>query len=480
MSQQSSGLDINDLGGSRFPRFTYETPPAYFTAIIEDIVINETGGSILKYAPNGANIGEALVRIIPQDKNVPLENLKTAFPLESNIQAYPLKGEQVVIFKTMGGLYYSRSIATTRKLSENSWFGLRRFFRNVNKALTKDARNLSNTGAGLGNTFSTVADADVTSNGVEFVSNPTVRHVRANEGDLIIQGRFGNVIRMGSSLFKSQGFPDANLLLTAGMWESPEEVSTAREGPYSLVFENLDADKSSIWMVANQEVPFTAATMLSAAAEDKRAHLRSAPIKTKMYDGAQIFLNSDRLILNSKTNEISLFSKQGINLNSIGAITLDSESSIWLRAVGDSSNIYINADNVLSLTGKKLSITTDEISYEVSGDYIIKGKRVFIGGYAVAGMQPLVLGTTLAGFLSNLVTNIATLNSVVTRLLSPASFLVTIPGPPPVVVPATPTPATSALLANLATVSANLGALLSGATNGVFNSKDNFTLEKNT
>lgn len=479
MSYQDYGLDINDLGGSRFPRFTYETPPAYFTAIVEDIVLNESGGTVLKYATNGSNIGQALIRIIPQDKNVPLEKLKKAFPLETNIQAYPLKGEQVMVFKTMGGLYYTRPLATTRKVTENSWFSLRRFFRNVNTALRQDARALSNAGAGVGSTFASVSDDDVATNGKEFILNPTVRLPRANEGDVILQGRYGNVIRMGSSLFKSQGFPDANILLTAGMWEDPSEVSTPRKGPYSLVYENLDMDKSSIWMVANQEVPFTPATMLSSA--EVKAHLLSSPRKTKKYDGAQIFLNSDRVILNSKINEISLFSKKEINLSSIGAITLDSESSIILRSLGTTSNVQITADNVLSLRAKKITIKADEnLSYEVPGDYIIQGKRIFIGGYAT-GMEPLVLGNKLAGYLTTLVTNVNLLNAVVSRLLQPASFLVTVPGAPPVVLAATPTPATAALATQLGSIATTMSALLAGAkpTTAVFNSKDNFTLERN-
>jgi hypothetical protein len=226
--------------------------------------------------------------------------------------------------------------------------------------------------------------------------------------------------------------------------------------------------------------------MLSSA--EVKAHLLSSPRKTSKYDGAQIFINSDRVILNSKVNEISLFSKKEINLSSIGAITLDAENSIFLTSLGATSNIQIKADNILSLRAKKITIKADEnLSYEVPGDYIIQGKRIFIGGYAT-GMEPLVLGNKLASYLTALVTNINSLNGVVARLLQPASFLVTLPGTPvvtpgtpPVPLAAVPTPATAALAGQLTSIATTLSALLAGAkpTTAVFNSKDNFTLERN-
>lgn len=480
MSINSIGFDINQPLASKYPRTAYETPPPYFTGIVEDIILNETGGKYLKYQTDGSNIGLILVRVLPMDRNVPIEKLRKAFPLESNIQSYPLKGEQVLLFKAMGALYYTRPVATTRKVTENLWSSVRQQFRKKNTELEKDARGLSTTGAAVGAEFQTISDDDLTA-GNEFVRNPTVRSVRANEGDIILQGRYGNVIRMGSTLVSNPTqFPDANMLLSVGLAENPSQVSTTRAGDYSLVYENLDTNKSSIWMVANQEIKFTAATQRSI--KTPQAHLLTSPTKVATYDGAQIIINSDRVLLNSKQNEISLFSNKEINLCALGAVSVNTENDIFLRSF---SNTKVVADISISLDAPDITISAKNLSYEVSGDYIIKGNRVFIGRYATTGQEPLVLGNKLAAFLFNLTTQVNLLTTVVTQLAAPGVYTAVIPptgATPPIPLPVTPTPAVSAILAQASAISTQLIDLSSGTipTQAIFNSVDNFTFETNT
>lgn len=442
------GFDINNQGESAFARGSVEVAPAYFNGIVEDIIINEKKGEILPYKQDGSNIGEALVRIVPEDWGTPKAELKSAFPLEMNIQEFPLVGEQVIVFKAFGALFYTRKLNSKRKLTENTSNVLFNTFKST-PTETDATRELSISGVPQNST------AETPTFNKTFSVNPNTRPLRANEGDLIISGRFGNFIRMGSSLFKdpTTAVPQPNILLTAGAWPTPRQLSTNQITPYSLAYENINNDKSSIWMISDQVVPFVAATAKSVS--PKKAHRISAEIPVPEYNGAQIFINSDRVILNSKLNEISLFSNREINLSAIKSITLDSESSLLSTVNKD---ISFKADGNITLTGRRISlISTDDLSYKTSGNYTITGKKIFIGRYADT-THPMVSGATLSLWLQ----------ALVTALLTPGSVL-TSTGP------ANLSPSVVSLLTTLKT---QLGTTTTPQA-AVFNSKDNFTAVEN-
>ncbi len=116
--QSQFGFDINNPGAGG-TRGSVEIPSSYFDAVVEDIIINENRGEILVYKPDGSNLGQALVRVLPDDWGLEKHQLKAAFPLDMNIQEFPLVGEQVIVFKAFGTLFYTRKLSTKRKLTEN-------------------------------------------------------------------------------------------------------------------------------------------------------------------------------------------------------------------------------------------------------------------------------------------------------------------------------------------------------------------------
>lgn len=453
------GFDINNQGASGGSSSAIETPSAYFDGIVEDIIINETSGEILTYMQDGSNIGEALVRILPDDWGKPMESLKSAYPLEMNIQEFPLVGERVILFIAFNTLFYTRKLNTKRKLTENITASTSDAFgpSDSNSQDTRDIRQLAIQGIPV-NLSETINSTRIS----EFKSNPNTRPLRANEGDMILSGRFGNFIRMGSSLFVNPNdpLPQPNIILTAGAWDTPKQLSTgASVTPYSLAYENINNDKSSLWMIANQKVKFAASTALGD--RENKAHLLSSENRTIDYIGAQIFINSDRVILNSKKHEISLFSNTEINLSSLNSITLDTERNAYIRAFG---NVNIKADDTISLDAKQISITSlQDLAFKTTGNYTIVGKNVFIGKHGDL-TEPLVLGASLAGFLQRLITIIsANINLGIVVTPTPAGGTVTFPS-----------------------LVASLGALSTSALGGpipqlaVFNSRNNFTSETNS
>ena len=448
------GFDINNPGASTGARGSVEIPSAYFDGIIEDIIVNENNGEILKYKNDGSNIGEALVRILPDDWGLEKRKLKPAYPLDMNMQEFPLVGEQVLILKAFGTMFYTPKLSTKRKLTENISNVLPGMFgpSNSNAVQNQDVRELSKQGISPDQSITT---GNITTG--NFKRNFNVRPLRSNIGDKIISGRYGNFIRMGSSLFidPTKELPEPNILLTAGAWTTPKQISTGNKiTPYSLAYENINNDKSSIWMVANQKIPFVGATALSE--KKKKCHVLSSEDRTINYDGAQIFINSDRVILNSKLNEIALFSNNEINLSSLKCITLDTEQTVHIRAF---RNINIKADDTVTIEGKQIAIiSSEDLAYKTSGNYTITGKNIFIGRHGDTS-EPMVLGSSLAGWLLKLLT-----------LITTPGFILTVTGP--------------------ATINPAFGLQLTALLNGLgpggitslasFNSRNNFTSETNS
>lgn len=474
----SFGHDVNNPAASG-TRGSINIPDAYFTAIVEDIIINNKNGKVLKYNADGSNLGQAKVRFIPADQNTPITELNDAYPLDVNIQGFPLRGEQVLVFKASGTLFYMR-LAVKRKLTENRTSTSQRKFSEL-KVNDSSARQLS-AATGVPSNYTSPVESEIDTD--RFIINSNARPVRSYVGDILLQGRYGNIIRMGSSTFKNPNvvLPKPNILLTAGSWSTPASLSTEEITPYSLTEENINNDKCSIWMVSDQDIPFLPATV------DSVSHLLSSTTKTVDYIGAQIFISSDRVILNSKKNEISLFSKNEINLSSQGAITLDTETDIFLRSF---SAINIHSNGSLYLKGKSIEMeASDNLTYRTDGDYGISGTRIFIGKYGDT-TQPMVLGTNLANFISTLLQNVTRLSGAVSSLAagietlsSTGAYNSASPGSPIV-----PTGATSvqgvaqSVKQNIQnTVNPELQALASGVTSptgAIFNSADNFVSKTN-
>ena len=391
MSTKAYNVDITQLGTSQAPRFSFSTDAPYKDGLIEDIILNESHPEYSK--DFGTNIGMARIRLIPDDRGVPKEQLNWMMPLDTTIREYPLKNELVLVFYSLGRMFYTRRINATNKITESSWPGLSGKFSPPQPSGNK-AEDIRLAAQG-GPAYKPWANTQSDTLGYEFVENPTSRMVRPNEGDTIIQGRFGNVVRFGSSLFSNPitRNPQPNLLITVGMSVS-KSLSTNNPSPYSLVYEDINKDSSCIWMVTDEKIILEPATI------DSKAHLRTSETSdSTKYTGSQVIINSNRVLLNSKLNEISLFSKKEINLSAVEHITIDAGKKVMVSAEQD---IELTTPTDIVLNARSVVINSpNDIVQGTSGNYVISGKKIFIG---TAGdeSQPMVLGGALAKWLQDL------------------------------------------------------------------------------
>lgn len=141
-------------------------------------------------------------------------------------------------------------------------------------------------------------------------------------GDHILEGRWGNSIRLGSTLKNS-----SNKWSSVG--ENGDPIIIIRNGqPQDLtqdswipISEDVNKDQSSAYFTQGQKIP------LETSSETYNSY-RQAPTKVSEYTANQILFNSGRIVLNSKTDSILLSSNNSISLNSPSSINIDSKEFI--------------------------------------------------------------------------------------------------------------------------------------------------------
>jgi hypothetical protein len=215
---------------------------------------------------------------------------KVAKPFHASIQNYPLVGELINIINAP---------SPTTQIDNNK---SQKYYTGVINIWNNNQQN-SPSGDFLGRTFS---------------ENPDIRKLICFEGDRIYQGRKGNGIRFGSTVSSRSDIsewsrnkrPDGDpiTILING-------YVTTDTGSLSPNIEEINKEKSSIYMTSTQTLPLIPGASII---NPKKSSL--APSK---YVDSQIILNSDRVTINSKKDEVLLFAKTNIELNSDNIININ-------------------------------------------------------------------------------------------------------------------------------------------------------------
>jgi hypothetical protein len=362
----------------------------YEAAQVEEIIVNEASNKYdINRSSATANVGRAKIRFINTDQSTNSKNLVWADPLVPYQTSYPLVGEYVLVFKMLGTYWYIGPLNTKRKISENAHpvTGTVLAAASTNRSLSRQQQALRG--------ITTQASSIKTTAGDNF-KELNVNPVKAFEGDIIYQGRYGQSIRLGSSQMSmaSDGEQYPNIILRAGQ-SSP--VRTA-DGPAALTNESLNTDASSIYLVSKQILPLVPATY------GTNIHLRST-LEKPMFDGASILLNSDKLIFNSKSTSIYMFSKKGIHLNTLDdGFTTDSAGPIILRTP---NTLSLFSEGTLTAESKEDVIISTKRDVTVSGDrnITIYGNEIFLGGRS-SSASPIAMAKPLKMFMFELLRTI--------------------------------------------------------------------------
>ena len=161
--------------------------------------------------------------------------------------------------------------------------------------------------------------------GVTYKQNPKIKNLLPFEGDHILQGRQGSAIRFSST---TKLYNDLNEWSDIGNDDDPITILTNGfdfNSNEKVYVSNINKDLSSIYLTSAQKLPLQT---------DKTGVLNplTNPIDVSKYSNAQVIINSDRVVLNSKKDEIMLFAKTNIELNTKNIINLNANERVHLNS----------------------------------------------------------------------------------------------------------------------------------------------------
>lgn len=166
---------------------------------------------------------------------------------------------------------------------------------------------------------------DQASLGATFTENPQIKTLLSFEGDHIIQGRQGNAIRFSTT---TTLYRDLNEWSSVGKNDDPITIisngfSYAPGEKFHV--EKINQDLSSIYLTSAQKIPLVT---------DKTGVLNNLtnPLNVPDYFDAQLIFNSDRVVINSKRNEVMIFAKTNVEINTKNIINLNADERVHLNS----------------------------------------------------------------------------------------------------------------------------------------------------
>ena len=231
-----------------------------------------------------------------------LEICNIARPMSPQFQYYPVLGELVALIN-------APSPDTQRSLNSTS-----------NQKYYTSVVNLWN------NNQQNSQRADDSDNlGITFIENANIKSLLSFEGDHVVQGRQGNALRFSST---TKLYNDLNEWSDVGNDDSPITILSngfAYNPNENFHVEKINKDLSSIYLTSAQKLPLQT---------DKTGILNplTNPINISDYFNAQVIINSDRVVLNSKRDEVMIFAKSNIELNTKNIINLNADERVHLNS----------------------------------------------------------------------------------------------------------------------------------------------------
>lgn len=241
-----------------------------------------------------SKIGTVRARFDVTQQNHLLSDAQIFYPLDSNILQVPVQGEEVLGCEFGGKYFYMSKLNKSNSATNDSNFG-------VSAMETGDPY-----------------EELLFDYGRYFNPSSRVKKLYINEGDTIIQGRFGNSIRLGSNQNQSGSSDDRDLtespnikIVAGGFTDGPIYNEGLVEDKSSEI---TIEEKSSLYLTTDEYVPY----------ED--VGITSTFDNNETYFKPQVIIQSDRIVFNSKGEEggIGIYSRDNVEIKSADKVEIDS------------------------------------------------------------------------------------------------------------------------------------------------------------
>jgi hypothetical protein len=161
--------------------------------------------------------------------------------------------------------------------------------------------------------------------GKTFIERSNIHPILPFEGDIISEGRWGNSIRIGSTVKNTPNNwstvgtnGDPILIIRNGQGKQTEEG-------WIPTVEDINNDDSSAYFTSTQKVPLKASSTIYDS-------YQTQPTSPEQYAGKQVILNSGRLVFNTTQDHLLLSSAQTIGFNAVQGFNFDTKSNFVVNA----------------------------------------------------------------------------------------------------------------------------------------------------
>jgi len=217
---------------------------------------------------------------------------------------------------------------------------------------SSDRKSYNQVEAGSFNIVNESGEADFFSGNFEgqFVERENIHPLQPFIGDVIKEGRWGNSIRLGSTVKGA-----SNSWSSTGQDGDP--ITILRNGQnvdaddrgFIPIPEDINKDQSSIYLTSTQKLPLRINSNIEFGSYEDDSSVE-IPKKQNQYSDSQIILNSGRLVFNAKNDHILLLADKSVNINSAGSVNIDAFTNIILSSDGVQLGVGANEALVLGNT----------------------------------------------------------------------------------------------------------------------------------
>jgi hypothetical protein len=311
------------------------TSPTYVTGRVLDIILDENHPD---FSTQGEwnSIGTIQFKTVSSDN---VGNIRFAKPLYPNIKCFPIINELVVIFLiTVPSIvnegytteyYYMNGISFWNHPHHNSTPVP--FENNLPPSQQLDYQQTEGGLVRRVTDGSTEIDLNSPLNPSQntFIERSNIHPLLSFSGDMIYEGRWGNSIRLGSTS-KSKSIYQNNWSITG---ENGDPITIIRNGqPQKVssegwlpITEDIKNDLSSIYLTSTQKLPFS-------LSNENFISYTTPPTTPAQFSNPQIIFNSDRIILNAKSDSILISGQNSVGLSSNGSINVESTREININS----------------------------------------------------------------------------------------------------------------------------------------------------
>ena len=330
--QEGSNIIVNNPNTSYETNLGLKVNNLITVGRVVDIILDSSHTDYSNYGEAG--IGLIKYQLIDSIPNNIGNFSAVAIPLFSNIKTYPLINEIVYMISLP-------TILTQEQFGANTlyYFPPINVFNNNYLNALPSALNPNTTSSP--SEQKTYQEVDLGSNliitnttqsinlGKTFPIIDNIHPLKAFEGDVIYEGRFGHSTRYGSTVSGS-----SNNWSSTGSNGDPITIIRNGQGQVQTPFnwdritEDINRDDSSIYLASTQNIPLNASSI-----NDYFSYPNGQqPTAPNQYARKQIILNSGRLVFNTTQDHLLLSSAKSINLNAIESINFDTTGPVILQA----------------------------------------------------------------------------------------------------------------------------------------------------